>query len=99
MTRTLALLASLALATAARADDPKKPSADVEKAQKQLAEYLKTIPGADAGRVTPLAGDGIEATFPDHVLFGVLFGGTTPRVVRQPSPPDLGLHSSAPCRS
>ena len=73
--RTPALLAALALAaTAARADEPKSPTADeVKAAQERLTEYLKGIKGAEAARVTPLTADGVGATFPDHVVFAVIF--------------------------
>ncbi|MBA4067246.1 MAG: hypothetical protein C0501_26770, partial [Isosphaera sp.] len=66
---TLTLVAALLLP----AQDPAKPTPEVEKAQKVLAEYLKGIPGAAAGRVTPLTADGLPETLPDHVLFAVNF--------------------------
>jgi hypothetical protein len=72
MIRILTLLTALAFtAGAARADEP-KVSEDVKAAQERLAEYLKGIKGAQAAGVTPLA-DGTAETFPDHVLFSVLF--------------------------
>jgi hypothetical protein len=77
LTRTTALLTALALAGPAAADDPKKPTnptaAEVEKAQKRLTEYLGKLPGGAAARATALTQDGVGATFPDHVLFSVVF--------------------------
>jgi hypothetical protein len=75
LTRTLTLLAALALsATAARADEPKSPTEEeVKAAQDRVTEFLKGIKGAETGRVTALTADGIGTTFPDHVLFAVMF--------------------------
>jgi len=74
MIRAFTLFAAFALsASVARTEEPKKPTEEVEKAQKQLAEYLKGIEGAEAARVTPLTADGLGTTFPDHVVFAVLF--------------------------
>lgn len=68
-----ALLAAFAT-MAAIADEPKSPSDEETKAaQMQLADYLKSIKGAETARVTPLTGDGVGATFPDHVVFAVIF--------------------------
>jgi hypothetical protein len=77
-TRTLSLLVALALATTLtagplRADDAKPSDEEVKAAQARVADYLKTIPGAESGRVTALTGDGLPATFPDHIVFAVLF--------------------------
>ncbi len=76
-TRITTLLTALAAASPAAADDPKKPAsptaAEVEAAQKRLAEYLGKLPGGQAARVTVLTGDGVGTTFPDHVLFAVVF--------------------------
>jgi hypothetical protein len=75
MTRTLLLITALAFAVpAARADEPKPTTDDeVKAAQAKLTEYLKGIKGAESGRVTALTGDGMGPTFPDHVLFAVIF--------------------------
>jgi len=75
MVATLAFLSALALMSfAASADEPKSPTADdVKAAQARLTEYLGTIKGAEAARVTPLTADGFSATFHDHVAFAVLF--------------------------
>jgi hypothetical protein len=75
MTRTLALLTALilSLGSARAADEPKSPTADeVKAAQEKLTAYLKGIEGAESARVTALTADG-AATFPDHVLFAVIF--------------------------
>lgn len=61
LARTLALLAALAFVPAVRADD-------ASDAEAKLKEYLATIKGSEAGRVTALA-DGTKETFPDFVLF------------------------------
>ena len=67
----LTLSAGLLLAGA---DDTKSPAAEeVKAAQERLTEYLKSIKGAEAARVTALTGDGIPATFPRHTLFAVMF--------------------------
>lgn len=74
MIRTLSLLTVFAFTTtAARADEPKVSEEEVKAAQTRLEEYRKGIEGAQNARVTPLTGDGITATFPDHVLFGFMF--------------------------
>jgi hypothetical protein len=73
MTRTLALLAGLALSAGTAGAQEPKVSEDVKAAQERVAEYLKGIKGAEAARVTPLTADGVAETFPDHVLFAVLF--------------------------
>jgi hypothetical protein len=75
MTRTLALLITLAFAAStARAGEDTTPTADeIKQAQARLGEYLKTIKGAEAARVTALGSDGMGPTFRDHVLFGVMF--------------------------
>jgi hypothetical protein len=72
---TLTFLATFALISpAASADEPKSPSADeVKAAQERVAEFLKGIKGAETARVTALTADGIGTTFPDHVLFAVMF--------------------------
>ncbi len=74
-TRVLSLFAALVLFAPALADEPKKSPTDdeVKVAQERLSEFLKGIKGAETGRVTALTADGIGATFPDHVIFGVLF--------------------------
>lgn len=73
-TRTLPLLALLVSPVVALADDPKPPTdEEVSAAKERVADYLKGIKGAEVARVTALTGDGIAATFPDHVLFAVLF--------------------------
>jgi len=75
LTRTLAFVTAFAISpNAARADEPKSPTADeVKDAQAKLTEYLKGIEGASIARVTALTGDGNGPTFPDHVLFAVIF--------------------------
>jgi hypothetical protein len=76
MTRALALLTALAvsLGSARAADEPQGPTADeVKAAQENVTEYLKGIKGAEAARVAPLTVGGGGETFPDHVLFSVLF--------------------------
>jgi hypothetical protein len=45
----------------------------VKAAQGKVTDYLKGIKGAQGGRVTALTGDGMGPTFPDHVLFAVIF--------------------------
>ena len=50
------------------------PSADeVKAAQARANDYLKDLKGADSARVSALTTDGLSATFPDHILFSVLF--------------------------
>jgi hypothetical protein len=66
LSRTLALCALFLILPAARADD-------VKDAEDKVKEYLKGIKGAETGRVTALTGDGVKETFPDHVLFAVMF--------------------------
>jgi len=81
LTRTLAVLTTLALAAnAARAnepkpnDEPKPPTEDeVKAAQTTLTDYLKELKGGETARVTALTADGVPATFPDHVVFAVIF--------------------------
>ena len=46
---------------------------DAKDAEAKLKEYLGTIKGAESGRVTTLTDDGVKETFPDHVLFAVMF--------------------------
>lgn len=72
--RTPALLVALTLASPVLADDPKPPTdEDVKAAKDRVADYLKGLKGGEAGRVTALTGDGLPATFPDHILFAVIF--------------------------
>lgn len=59
--RTLAVVVALVLIPGARADD-------TSDAEAKLKEFLGTIKGSEAGRVTSLA-DGTRETFPDFVLF------------------------------
>lgn len=59
--RLFAVCAIVVCVSSARADD-------VKDAEAKLKDYLKDIPGAEAGRVTALA-DGTAETFPDFVLF------------------------------
>ena len=59
-------LCVLAFAPPARGDD----AAD---ADAKLKDYLGTIKGAEAARITPLTGDGVAEAFPDHALFAVMF--------------------------
>jgi hypothetical protein len=67
------LLAAFAT-MAAIADESKSPPDDaVKAAQAQLADFLKGLKGGEAARVTPFTGDGFGATFPDHVVFAVIF--------------------------
>jgi len=66
LARTLALFVAFTLAPNVRADDATDP-------ESKLKDYLKTIKGAETARVTALTGDGVKETFPDYVLFGVLF--------------------------
>ena len=75
MLLSLAFLTAFGLmSSTVGADDPKSPSADeVKAAQERVAEFLKGIKGAETGRVTALTADGIGTTFPDHVLFAVMF--------------------------
>jgi hypothetical protein len=55
-------------------EKPKTPTEEeVKAARERLTEYLKGIPGTEAARVTPLTMDGAGTTFPDHVLFAVIF--------------------------
>ncbi|VTT98592.1 Marine sediment metagenome DNA, contig: S01H1_S00224 (Fragment) OS=marine sediment metagenome GN=S01H1_24902 PE=4 SV=1 [Gemmataceae bacterium] len=62
------------LTGSARAAEPKPPTdEELKAAHARVTDYLKAVEGADAARVTPLAGDGLFATFPDHVLFAVMF--------------------------
>src|SRR6516225_432174 len=75
-TRTLCLFAVVALlaGTAKAADEPKSPTEDeVKAAQERLTEFLKGIKGGESGRVATVTVEGVGATFPDHVLFSVLF--------------------------
>jgi hypothetical protein len=81
LTRTLTVLAVLVLVTTARADD-------VKDAEGKLKDYLGTIKGAEAGRSAALTADGVKETFPDHVLFSVLFPRfPVARVVPEPLKP------------
>src|SRR5262249_25364139 len=75
LSRILTPLVAMTLAAnTAPADDPKSPTADeVKAAQERLGEYLKGIEGADRGRVNALTTDGVGETFPDHVLFSLVF--------------------------
>lgn len=73
--RVLSLFTALALtASTASANDAKLPSdEEVKAAHLRLTAYLKRIEGAEAGQVNPLSGDGLASTFPDHILFSVMF--------------------------
>ncbi|MBA4187925.1 MAG: hypothetical protein C0467_07890 [Planctomycetaceae bacterium] len=73
--RVLMLSAALALtAEPTRGEDAKPPTdGELKAAHTRVTEYLKGVEGADAARVTPLTGDGLAATFPDHILFAVMF--------------------------
>jgi len=74
MVRTFAIGAILIMTTPAYSDEPKGPSAEeIKAAQDRLMEFLKGLKGAELARVTALAADGVPATFPDHILFSVLF--------------------------
>jgi hypothetical protein len=73
--RLLFLLVALGFPTnPARAAEPKAPTdEELKAAQARVTDSLKKIEGADAGRVAPLSGDGLAATFPDHILFTLAF--------------------------
>ncbi|HSQ54632.1 MAG TPA: hypothetical protein VLM40_02720 [Gemmata sp.] len=73
--RTLAILAAVTIASGiARPDDKKGPSEEeVKTARAKLENYLKGIPGTQAARTTALTGDGMGQTFPNHVVFAVIF--------------------------
>jgi hypothetical protein len=75
MVRTFAIGAMLIMTpSAANSDDQKGPTAEeVKAAQDRLMDFLKGLKGAETARVTALAADGVPATFPDHILFSVLF--------------------------
>lgn len=60
------VLCALYFAPAARGGD----AADAEA---KLKDYLGTIKGTEAARITPLTGDGVKEAFPDHTLFAVMF--------------------------
>lgn len=66
LARILALCTILAFVPAARADD-------VSDAKDKVTEYLKSIKGAEAARITALTADGVKETFPDHVVFAVMY--------------------------
>ena len=83
LARALALTTLFILVPNARADDAKD-------AEGKLKEYLGTIKGTEAARITPLAADGVKETFPDHVLFSVLFPQfPVARIAPAPSPSAL----------